>query len=348
MCRIMKLSKLAKAVGGVLEGNGDIDICGVASIEEAGSGQISFVANLKYASAAAATSAGAVIVGDDWNADCPAALIRAKNPDAAFAAAAALFYIPVPEPDPGVHPTAVVAEGVTLGEGVCIGPASIVEAGAEIGAGTVISAQCYIGHRTRIGTNTFLYPQVSVREGVEIGDRAIIHNGSVIGSDGFGYYVDTNGIRTKIRQIGTVEIGSDVEIGANVCVDRARFGRTRIGNGVKIDNLVQIAHNVTIGDHAVIIAQVGIAGSTSIGERVILAGQSAVAGHLKVGAGAVVAAKAGATKDVPPGEYVMGMPAMSAQKFKRNLAALQLLPKLKERVADLQRRTEKLEEKHRS
>lgn len=339
----MKLSEIAEKIGGVLEGNGNIDISGVASIEEAGPGQISFIANPKYAAAADSTSASAVIVSNDWNADCPAALIRTQNPDAAFAAAAKLFYTPVPSPALGIHPTAVVADGVRLGEGVSIGPCSIVEAGAEIGAGTVISAQCYVGHRSSIGENTFLYPQVSVREEVAIGDRVIIHNGAVVGSDGFGYSVDAKGVRTKIPQIGTVEIGNDVEIGANVCIDRARFGKTRIGNGVKIDNLVQIAHNVIIGDHAVIIAQVAIAGSTSIGERVILAGQSAVAGHLKVGAGAVVAAKSGVSKDVAPGEYVMGMPAMPAQRFKRNLAASMLLPKLKERVADLQQRIAKLE-----
>lgn len=339
----MKLSELADKIGGLLEGNGNVEIRGVASIGEADAEQISFVANPKYAPAAAVTQAGAVIVPEDWNADCSGALIRSKNPDAAFAAAAALFYTPVPKPVPGIHPTAVVADGAVLGEDVSVGPYSIIEAGAEVGSKTVISAQCYIGHRARIGQESFLYPQVSIREEVKIGDRVIIHNGTVVGSDGFGYSVDSEGIRTKIQQIGTVQVGNDVEIGANVCIDRARFGKTRIGNGVKIDNLVQIAHNVTIGDHAVIIAQVGIAGSTAIGDRVILAGQSAVAGHLKVGAGAVVAGKAGVSKDIQPGEYVMGMPAMPAQKFKRNLAASMLLPKLKERVVALEKRIQLLE-----
>jgi UDP-3-O-[3-hydroxymyristoyl] glucosamine N-acyltransferase len=339
----MKLSELTEKIGGILEGNGGIEIRGVASISEARPDQISFVANPKYASAAAATRAGAVIVAEDWSGDCPGALIRAENPDAAFAGAAALFYTPVPKAAPGVHPTAIVAEDAALAEGVCIGPYCIVEAGAEIGEGTVISAQCYIGHRVRIGRESFLYQQVSVREAAEIGDRVIIHNGVVVGSDGFGYSVDANGVRSKIPQLGTVQIGNDVEIGANVCIDRARFGKTRIGNGVKIDNLVQIAHNATIGDHAVIIAQVAIAGSAEIGERVILAGQSGVAGHLKVGAGAVVAGKAGVTKDIPPGEYVMGMPAMSAHKYKRNMAASMLLPKFKERVANLAERVQRLE-----
>ncbi|QHI68508.1 UDP-3-O-(3-hydroxymyristoyl)glucosamine N-acyltransferase [Tichowtungia aerotolerans] len=339
----MKLSELTEKIGGLLEGDGNVEICGVAAIDEATADQISFVANPKYALAAAATTAGAVIVPEDWSADCSSVLVRCKNPDAAFASAAALFYTPVPRPAPGVHPTAVVAEDVELGEGVSVGPYCVIEPGVKIGSGSVISAQCYIGYRVCIAEDSFLYPQVSIREGAEIGSRVIIHNGTVVGSDGFGYSVDADGVRTKINQIGIVQIGNDVEIGANVCIDRARFGKTRIGNGVKIDNLVQIAHNVTIGDHAVIIAQVGIAGSTTIGDRVILAGQAAVAGHLKVGAGAVVAGKAGVSKDVPPGEYVMGMPAMPAQKFKRNVAASMLLPKLKDRVAVLEKRIRQLE-----
>lgn len=341
----MKLSGLALQIDGVLTGDGAVDICGVAGIREAGSGDVSFIANPRYAPEAASTKASAVIVAEDWAGNCPAALIRVKNPDVAFARAAMLFYIPAPAPASGVHPSAVVAKDVGLGSGVSIGPLCVVEPGAKIGAGTVISAQCYIGCRSVIGEKSFLYPQVSLRESVKIGNRAIIHNGTVIGSDGFGYSVDGEGIRTKIPQIGTVEIGDDVEIGANVTIDRARFGKTKIGNGVKIDNLVQIAHNVIIGDHVVIVAQVGIAGSTSIGDKVVLAGQCGVAGHLHVGAGAVIGAKAAVIKDVEPGAYVLGAPAMPAAKFKRNQAGIMLLPKLKERVAELQDRIRKLEER---
>lgn len=334
----MKLSDLAKKIGGTLEGDGTIDICGVAAVNEAGADEISFIANPKYAPQAATTKAAALIVGKDWEDGCSVALVRAKNPDAAFAKAAELFYEPAPRPEPGIHPTAVVAEGAELGGGVSIGPLCVVEPGAKIGANTVISAQCFLGHNAVIGEDGFLYPQVSLRESVCIGKRAIIHNGTVVGSDGFGYSVDKAGVRTKIPQTGIVQIGDDVEIGANVTIDRARFGKTSVGNGVKIDNLVQIAHNVIIGDHAVIIAQVAIAGSTTIGDRVILAGQSAVAGHLKVGGGAVIAGKSGVTKDVPPGEYVIGMPAIPASRFKRMNASILLLPKLKERVAALEKK----------
>lgn len=341
----MKLSDIAQQVGGTLEGDGELEIRGVAGIRDAADGEISFIANPKYASQAAETGASAVIVSDDWTAECPAALIRTPNPDAAFAQAAALFYTPVPLPAEGIHPSAVVAEGVELGPGVRVGPLCVIEAGVKIGTGTVISAQCYIGHQVQIGENCLIYPQVSMRESATIGSRTIIHNGTVVGSDGFGYSVDGDGIRTKIQQIGTVQIGDDVEIGANVTIDRARFGKTRIGNGVKIDNLVQIAHNVTIGDHAVIIAQVAIAGSATLGRRVIMAGQSAVAGHLEVGEGAVIGAKAGVTKDVAPGEYVLGFPAVPASVFKRRQAGVAMLSKLKKRLVALEGKIDLLQRK---
>jgi UDP-3-O-[3-hydroxymyristoyl] glucosamine N-acyltransferase len=236
----------------------------------------------------------------------------------------------------------VVSDDAELGEGVCIGPLCVIEAGAVIGSNTVVSAQAYVGHQVRIGADSFLYPQVSVRESCVIGDRVIIHNGAVIGSDGFGYSVDDKGVRTKIKQIGMVQIGDDVEIGANVTIDRARFGKTSIGRGTKIDNLVQIGHNVTVGEDCVIIAQVGLAGSSSLGDRVILAGQAGIAGHLTIGDDAVIAGKAGVTKDVPPGDYIMGMPAVPAKVFKRNLAMVALLPKLKKRITDLEAQMRKL------
>ena len=338
----MKLSELAEKIDGVLAGDGGVDIQGVAAIASAAPNQISFIANPKYASAAATTHAGAVIVPEDWSSECPVAVIRCKNPDAAFAAAAGLFYTPAPRPLPGVHPTAVVADDVTMGEGVAVGPHSVIEAGAVIGANTVISAQCYVGHRTRIGADSFFYPQVSVREDVEIGDRVIIHNGTVVGSDGFGYSVGKDGVRTKIPQIGTVVIEDDVELGANVCVDRARFGQTKIGKGTKIDNLVQIAHNVVIGEHSVMCGQSGTSGSTTIGSRVILAGQAGLAGHLKVNDGAIVGAQAGVMSDVKEDEFVIGSPAMPHMKFKKSVANTLLLPKLKERVVALEKKIQEL------
>lgn len=340
----MKLSELVRRIDGVFAGDGEVDIRGVAGIREAGVGEVSFVANPRYAPEAAATKASAVIVAEDWAADCAATLIRVKNPDAAFAKAAMIFYTPAPVPAPGVHPSAVVAQDVELGSGVCIGPFCVIESGVRIGAGTVISAQCHIGFGAVIGEKSFLYPQVSLREFVKIGSRSIIHNGTVIGSDGFGYSVDGEGVRTKIPQIGIVEVGDDVEIGANVTIDRARFGKTKIGNGVKIDNLVQIGHNVTVGDHAVIVSQVGIAGSTSIGSKTILAGQAGIAGHLRIGSGAIIGPGSGVSKDIPDGAHVLGAPAMPVDKMKRTQASIMLLPKMKERIAALDARIRKLEE----
>jgi UDP-3-O-[3-hydroxymyristoyl] glucosamine N-acyltransferase len=340
----MRLSELAQKVGAVIEGDESLDITGVAGIRDAGRGDISFIANPRYAPDAAKTKASAVIVGEDWVAECPAVLLRVKNPDAAFAKAAVLFYVPAPAPATGVHPSAAVAHDVELGPDVSIGPFCVVESGCKIGAGTVISAQCHVGFRSVIGSKSFLYPQVSLREFTKIGSRTIIHNGTVVGSDGFGYSVDGEGVRTKIPQIGSVEIGDDVEIGANVAIDRARFGKTKIGNGVKIDNLVQIAHNVVIGDHVVIVSQVGIAGSSSIGAKTILAGQAGVAGHLSVGSGAIIGPRAGVTKDIPDGAHVMGMPAIPADKMKKMNAHVMLLPKMKERIAALDERIRKLED----
>jgi len=342
---MMKLSDIVQQLSGTLEGDGLIEIRGVAGIAEAEEGEISFIANPKYVSEATATKASAVIVPEDWAADCPAALIRIQNPDAAFAKAAMLFYTPAPLPAEGIHPSAIVAEDVELGEGVRVGPLCVIEEGVKLGSGTVISAQCYIGHQAQIGENSKLHPQVSVREAAVIGNRTTIHNGTVVGSDGFGYSVDEEGVRTKVPQIGIVQIGDDVEIGANVTIDRARFGKTKIGNGVKIDNLVQIAHNVVIGDHVVIVAQTGIAGSSSIGEKVIIAGQVGIAGHLTIGAGTVVGARSVVLKDIAPGEYVLGVPSMPAAKYKRSLANTMLLPKLKERLKALEKKVALLQNK---
>ncbi len=341
----MKLSKLAQDVGGTLEGDGSIEIYGVGGIREAEVGEISFIANPKYASELATTQASAVIVSKDWKTDCPCALIRTLNPDAAFAKAAMFFYTPVPLLEEGIHSSAIVAEDVELGEGVRIGPLCVIEAGAKIGSGTIISAQCYIGHQVQVGENSRIYPQVSIRESAIIGSRTAIHNGAVIGSDGFGYSVDAEGVRTKVPQIGIVQIGDDVEIGANVTIDRARFGKTKIGNGVKIDNLVQIAHNVVIGDHSVIIAQSAIAGSATLGKKVIMAGHAGVVGHVQIGEGVIIGARATATKNIPPGEYLLGHPGMSAAKYKRQQAGVALLPKLKKRVRALEEKLALLQEK---
>lgn len=332
----MKLSEIAGKLEGVLEGDGEIEITAVASLGEAGPQDISFLSNPKYAAQVATTKAAAVIVPSDWDRPGKCALVRVENSDQVFAQAAELFYEEPPRPATGIHPSAVVAESAQLGEGVSIGANCTVEEGVVIGANSVVSPNCHIGYKTVIGSDSFLYPLVSTREFTEIGDRVIIHNGTVVGSDGFGYAVQEDGSRTKIPQIGKVVIEDDVEIGANVAIDRARFGKTRIGKGTKIDNLVQIAHNVVIGEHSVMCGQSGISGSTTMGSRCIMAGQSGLAGHLQVGDGAIIGAQAGVMKDVSDKEFVIGSPAMPHLQFKKMVANTILLPKLKERIKQLE------------
>lgn len=341
------IAEIARRLNGEVEGDGSRVVRGVADIRNATENDLSFAANVRYAADVAATRAAAVLVARAWNKPAGSTtLIRVDDPDRAFAEATGMFAPPPPPVVPGVHPGAVVAKGVELGEGVSVGPLCVVEAGARIGARTVLRANVYVGHEARIGCDGLLYPFSSVRERCVIGDRVILHNGAVIGSDGFGYAVNAQGVRTKIAQIGIVEMGDDVEIGANTTVDRARFGKTRIGNGVKIDNLVQIGHNVVIKDHAVIVAQVGIAGSTEVGARVVMAGQSGAAGHLVIGDGATIAGRAGVVKDVPPGEVWRGMPARPIREVMRAEAAMLRLPELSRKVAELEKRLRELEGKN--
>ena len=334
----MKLSEIAEQLGGVLEGNAELEIVAVAGLGEADAGDISFLSNPKYASQVVGTKASAVIVPEEWDRPASCALLRVANSDQAFAQVAELFYEAPPGPALGVHPSAVVDESVQLGKEVSIGANCTIEAGVVIGENTVVSPNCHIGYKVKIGADCFFHPLASVREYTEIGNRVILHNGAVIGSDGFGYAVQDDGSRTKIPQIGKVVIEDDVEIGANSAIDRARFGKTRIGKGSKIDNLVQIGHNVVIGEHSVLCGQAGISGSTTIGSRVILAGQAGLAGHLEVGDGAIVGAQAGVMKDIPPKEFVMGSPSMPHLQAKKMIANTIALPKLKEKVRQIEKR----------
>jgi UDP-3-O-[3-hydroxymyristoyl] glucosamine N-acyltransferase len=339
----MKLRTVAERIGAALEGDGDIEITGVAGVREARPGELTFVAHPRYATAAAQTRASAVLVASDWNRPLPCALLRADRPDEAFSRAADLFAPPPVRPPPGIHPTALVAPDARLGEEVRVGPFCVIESGAEIGDRTMLFAQGYIGPEAQIGPDSLLYPHVTIRERCRIGARAILHSGVVIGADGFGYVEEPNGVRRKIPQIGIVQIGDDVEIGANTTIDRARVGRTVIGNGVKIDNLVMIAHNVIIGDHAVIVAQAGIAGSATIGARAVLAGQVGIAGHLTIGEGAIVGAQSGVSKNVPPGAFVFGYPAGPMDKVSRAHAHLMRLDEWRRRLDTLEKKVARLE-----
>lgn len=243
----MNIKDIASGIDGVIEGNENIEINSLAALKDAVAGDISFLANPRYSSSVADTKASAVIVNNDWKGEFSGTIIKVKDADAAFSKVASLLIPPPAKPVVGIHSTAVVAEGVELGDAVSIGPNVVIESGVIIGSGTVIGAGCFIGYDTTIGADGMIYPNVSIRERVTIGERVIIQLGAVIGSDGFGYTQEGRKW-VKIPQVGTVEIGDDVEIGANTTIDRARFGKTVIENGVKLDNHVQVAHNVHIGE----------------------------------------------------------------------------------------------------
>ncbi len=345
MKKTYTLADLASRLGLSFEGgDGECIISGVAGLREATAQDISFLSLNKYIGYLKNSHAAAIIVPKDFSLKCSSILIRSENPEADFTRVARLFAPPEIIYEPGIHPTAIIAKNAKIEEDVHIGPYTVIEPDVHIGAGTCLMAHTYIGHGCYIGRGCRFYPQVSLREYTEIGERVIIHNGTVLGSDGFGYHVDKVGIRTKIPQIGRVVIGNDVEIGANVTIDRARFGVTRIGNGVKIDNLVMIAHNVTIEDHAVLVSQTGVSGSVIIRKKAILAGQSGIVGHLEVGEGVIVAAKAGVTKDIPANSYVIGFPAIPFNKASRIKAHSARLPSYKRKIDELEERLQRLEQ----
>jgi len=335
------LKEIAKFLDGEVVGNDEVVITGVCGIKEAAEGDITFVANPKYSPLIEKTRASAIITSRDIK-TAPKPIIRTENPSVAFAKMVSLIAPNEVKHPKGIHPSAILGKEVSLGRDVAIGPYAVIEDEVLIGDKTIIYAGCFIGRRTKIGNDSLIYPNVSILERVTIGNRVIIHSGTVVGSDGFGF-ATIKGLHHKIPQIGTVEIGDDVEIGANVTIDRARFDKTVIGRGTKIDNLVQIAHNVIIGESSIIVAQVGISGSTIIGKSVTLAGQAGLVGHIKVGDGAVAAAQAGVTKSIPPNTTVSGYPAKPHDVAKRVNACIQNLPRLYKTVAELKNKIEELE-----
>ncbi len=333
--RSVLLKELADDVKGSLLGDPDIQIRGVAGIREAEEGEITFLSNPKYAPYLNKTRASAVIVGEKVEGTSCAQLI-VKNPYYAFAIILQRF-ADRPVPASGIHPRAFIGENVRMGKPVSIAPMAVIDDGAEIGSGTVIYPGVYVGKGARIGDHSILYSNVSISDGIRIGKRVIIHSGAVIGSDGFGFATQ-GGRHHKIPQVGSVEVEDDVEIGANVTIDRGALGNTVVGRGTKIDNLVQIAHNVQVGEDCLLISQVGISGSVEIGNRVTLAGQTGVAGHLKIGDNVIAAARAGIAKDVQSNEVVSGSPAIPHREWLSAAVLFSKLPEFRKRIMALEKK----------
>src|SRR5213593_2086769 len=296
------LQQLATTSGGELVGDPSLQIKGAASLTEATPGEISFFANRKYVALLRKTRASAVFVPADFAEAITPAQIRVANPTKAFEQVVFKFAPKAIAFTPGIHPTAVVDPSAQIGKCVSIQPHAVIESGARIGDDTIIGAGSYIGHETVIGPGCLIYPRVTIRERSRIGSRVIIHSGAVIGADGFGFEM-VDGRQQKIQQLGIDQIDDDVEIGANTTIDRARFGRTWIQEGAKIDNLVQVAHNVVIGKNTVIAAQTGIAGSVRIGQRVLIGGQAGIIGHIEIGDNTAIGAQSGIPKSISGGAW---------------------------------------------
>jgi UDP-3-O-[3-hydroxymyristoyl] glucosamine N-acyltransferase len=338
---MLTLCEIAARLDCRLEGDGGIEIRGVAGIDEAAPGDLTFFANPKYAPELRRTRASAVILAEDAG-PAPCAMLRVRHPYLAFAKAVEIFADPW-RPAPGVHRLAFVGEGVELGAGVSVGPFAVIGDRVRLGANTIVHAHVTIGRDAQIGDDCLLHARVSIRERVRLGRRVVVQDGAVIGSDGFGFAQRPDGTHYKIPQIGTVVVDDDVEIGANTAIDRPAVGETRIGPGSKIDNLVQIAHGVRIGRNVLLAAQVGVAGSTTLEDSVTLAGQVGVAGHLTLGKGVIATAQSGIPNSVEAGAFVSGYPAIPNREWLRASAVFRKLPELRRTVSELERRIVELE-----
>lgn len=338
-----KVKEIAKFLEGELVGDGDVEISGINGIKEAHEGELSFVLDARLGDLIDSTNASCVVVPKAINKTCNKPIIKVDNPSVAFSKVInVLMPDRIPHPK-GISPQAVISPKAKIGKGAAVSAFVVIEDGASLGDGTVIYPFCYIGKNTRIGDGCVFYPNVTVREEVTIGNRVIVHPGTVIGSDGFGYDVQKDGTHFKIPQIGTVLIEDDVELGACVTVDRARFKKTVIGKGTKIDNLCQIAHNVIMGPNCVVAAQSGISGSTELGRSVVLGGQVGVGDHLKLGDFVMAGAKSGISRSFPANTVVFWYPARPIDKARDVIARVGLLPKLYKRVKELEAKVEKLE-----
>jgi UDP-3-O-[3-hydroxymyristoyl] glucosamine N-acyltransferase len=332
----MRLSEIAKKLACELRGQGDIEITRVAGIEEAGPGDLTFVSNRKYVKHIKTTRASAIILGFDIP-DLPIPSLRATNPYLAFARALELFYQPL-RSEPGIHPTAVIAADASIGPGASIGPYVVISCGCAIGRSVTIHPHAVLYPGVVLGDDVVLHAHVVVRENCRLGDRVVVQNGSVVGSDGFGFAPQEDGAYYKIPQSGAVIVEDDVEIGAGATIDRAAVGNTRIRRGAKLDNLVQVGHGSEVGENSVLAAQTGLAGSTRIGKKVMAAGQVGFAGHLNVGDGAVFTAQTGVPHDVPAGAVMSGYPAMANVNWRRSVAVFAQLPEILKRLRELERR----------
>ena len=332
--------EIATRVQGEVVGNGDILLTGLAPADMAGPGDLTFAENEAFFEKAVNSDASAVIIDGDYNSG-KKSLIRVKSARLAFAHLLQLFH-PEKKFSPGVHPSAVVHSSASVHPTAHVGPHCVIHENVSLAAGVVVQSGSHIAHDSSLGDGAHLVSNVTLYPRTQIGKRVRIHAGSVIGADGFGYVFDS-GIHHKIPQVGNVEIHDDVEIGANVTIDRGALGATEIGRGAKIDNLVQIAHNVKIGANCIVVSQVGIAGSTKIGDFVTLAGQAGLAGHLKIGNRVTVMARAGVMNDIPEGEVWLGEPARPQRDRKRQLIAIERLPDLAKRVRELEKKLESLD-----
>jgi UDP-3-O-[3-hydroxymyristoyl] glucosamine N-acyltransferase len=336
----MKLGEIAQRLECKLEGDAGIDITGVAGIEEAAPGQLTFLANRRYRPAVATTRASAILIAPDAG-DVPLAALRSSNPYLDFARALEFFH-PAPAYSAEVHPTASISRTAKIGAGAHIGPYCYVGENVEIGLNAILHSFVTIYRDAKIGDDFFAHSHAIIREECHIGDRVTLQNGAVIGSDGFGFAKQADGSWYKIRQAGIAVLEDDVEVQAGAIIDRATIGETRISRGAKIDNLVQVGHASKVGKNSLLCGQVGLAGSTRVGENCILAGQVGAAGHLTIGDGAVVTSQSGVPNDVPPGALYSGYPAIENKSWLKSVAVFNRLPELQKQVRELTAEIEKL------
>ena len=332
----MTVGEIAAWLGATAEGDANVSVVAAAPLENASRDQISFASGPKAQKQAADSGAGCLIVALDFENASGRTVIRTKDPRGAFARLLVRLH-PKLRPAAGIHPTAIIDPSAQLGEGVSVGPYVVIGAGTKIGARTVIEAHCVLGARVSIAEDSWLHARVTIYDGVEIGPRAELHSGVVLGGDGFGFAVEGDHFE-KFPQVGRLVIGADFEAQANACVDRAALGLTRIGDGVKLDNMVHIGHNCTIGDHVVMAAQTGLGGGASIGHHAVLAGQVGIADNVKVETGAILGAKCGvpSSKIIRAGQTVWGIPARPIRDYLKDLANLSRLESLMERVSRLE------------